>query len=57
MADDVMDPKDPRGTAARAEAALPADDGGDPLLGLGYEAADPALLARLWGEPLQELRP
>jgi hypothetical protein len=56
MADDVMDPKDPRGSAARAEPGLPAEDGLDPMLGLGYEAADPALLARLWGEPVTERR-
>jgi hypothetical protein len=28
------------------------EDDGDPSLVLGYEAADPLLLAQLWGEPI-----
>jgi hypothetical protein len=56
MADDMMDSEDTRGSALHADPALPAEDGFDPLLGLGYEAADPALQARLWGEPVLERR-
>jgi hypothetical protein len=41
MSDDAIEVPDPRGTS---EPAL------DDELALGYEAADPALLAQLWGE-------
>ncbi|MFZ5543255.1 MAG: hypothetical protein ACOZJZ_06840 [Pseudomonadota bacterium] len=56
MADDPMGLHDAREAAERAELSRP-DEGADPLLGaLGYEAADPALQARLWGEPAWEPR-
>jgi hypothetical protein len=57
MANEALDPKEPRGAAARIDPPALSDDTADPMLAaLGYEAADPALLAVLWGEPVTELR-
>ena len=64
MANDAMWPLASSG-GARAPAAdadgRASDDAFDPLM-LGYEAADPLLQARLWGEtpvswPASESRP
>lgn len=35
-----------------AEALRRLDDGLDPMQALGYEAADPSLQARLWGDTI-----
>ena len=65
MANDAMGPPGSSGgaraPAADADGRAAADDAFDPLM-LGYEAADPLLQARLWGEapvswPASESRP
>ena len=54
MAHDAM--QDPNGSLdGRSDVVAPIDDGLDPMQALGYEAADPLLQARLWGEsPVRE---
>ncbi len=60
MAHDAFGAQQPQDRpATTADAAGLADDPAD--LALGYEAADPQLLAQLWGEaivnPMPEVRP
>jgi hypothetical protein len=52
MGNDARRMEDMRTTLIAPAAPLAADDANvDPLASaMGYEAADPALLARLWGE-------
>jgi len=54
MATDALGPTEPSGNIEGLDPL--ADEHAADALALGYEAADPALLAQLWGEPVPELR-